>query len=219
MVYWESDEKKYGKKAWKKSWKKHRKWTFFKNCWLFYHVQNSTITTARGTSIWRLSICKIPLVMPSRFKTPTTENTEHRRAFCSFLEFFKSGEREVGKIGGSETENLARGSMETTKMDGNFRTFKILETHRFLGVFRRQKIVLLSGLADSTPCISNSKIDNTFFIQHLFKLYQSYHIKKSLLCSILCQYIKFRCCENRLKKVKNSNKNNLKLGKLNSLKF
>jgi len=79
--------------------------------------------------------------MPSRFKTPTTENTEHRRAFCSFLEFFKSGEREVGKIGGSGTDNLARGSMETTKMDGNFRTFKILETHRFLGVFRRQKIV------------------------------------------------------------------------------
>jgi hypothetical protein len=39
--------------------------TFFKNCWLFYHVQNSTVTTAQGKSIWRLSIRKIPLVMPT----------------------------------------------------------------------------------------------------------------------------------------------------------
>lgn len=83
----------------------------FKNCWLFYHVQNSTMNTAGASDDYPLA--KYQLSRRDRNSVQNTQHGEHwasPREFCSYLEFFKSGEREVGKICSYKTDKLARGN-------------------------------------------------------------------------------------------------------------
>ena len=98
----------------KTAWKSHREWTYFS-------FQKLLIVLSRSKFYYEhqagasddYPFAKYQLSRRDRNSVQNTQHEEHwasPREFCSFLEFFKSGEREVGKICSYKTDKLARGN-------------------------------------------------------------------------------------------------------------